>query len=200
MIKWILFDQNGVQIKDTFAHKPIYSVNGKNFDAPLLESVYDLPEYSLFDKGKLSESDLITIFLEKTKLDLSLDEFILLFKEGVESIDGVGEILSSLKSKGYKLASVINEGSSWANYSLEASGFKKFFDINIISGDIGLIKPDVDFYKKTIDLIDAKPEECIFIDDKKRNCDAASDFGMYSIVFENSVQLKNELLSLGVKF
>lgn len=199
MIKWILFDQARVQTYDIFTRKDIYSISDKQFSAGELESIFDLPEYKKFSVGAISEKDLISLFLEKTNLQLSIEEYIEIFKKGIEPIEGMKEILEKLYGK-FHLATLINEGSEWASYKLDYSGFRKFFEINIISGDLGLAKPDPEFYKKSLEIIGANPEECIFIDDRKENCDASTKLGMKSIVFQNAEQLKKELTYFSITF
>jgi len=166
MIRWILFDQAKVQTYNMFSRKEFYSIGSRKFSARKLELVFDLPEYNEFSLGKITEDELVSKFLDKYDLDLSIDEFIILLKEAIEPIEGMKELLEQL-SKKYELATLINEGSEWANYKLEVPNFKQFFKVNIISGEIGLEKPAKEFYLKALEILNAKPEECIFIDDKK---------------------------------
>ena len=42
--------------------------------------------------------------------------------------------------------------------------------------------------------------ECVFIDDRKVNIDAAISAGMSGIVYENRRQAEEELAKLGVRF
>ena len=128
MIKWILFDQARVQTYDVFTRKDIYSINDKQFSAKELESIFYLSEYKKFSVGAINEKKLISRFLEKTNIQLSIEEYIEIFKKGIEPIEGMKEILENLYEKFY-LATLINEGSEWANYKLDYSGFRKFFEI-----------------------------------------------------------------------
>ena len=66
----------------------------------------------------------------------------------------------------------------------------------ISSCDIHLIKPNLDFFKKVLDLIGAKAEECIFVDDSQKNVDAAQSLNINSILFKNSTQLKIDLSNI----
>ncbi len=197
MIRWILFDQAKVQTHNIFSRKEFYSIGDRKFSSRKLELVFDLPEYNEFSLGKITEDELINTFLDKYELDLSIDEFIILLQEAIEPIEGMKELLEQL-SKKYELATLINEGSEWAKYKLEVPHFDKFFKVNIISGEIGLEKPDKEFYLKALEILNAKPEECIFTDDKKENCDAAETVGIKSIVFTNAAQLKQDLQKYNV--
>lgn len=192
MIKWILFDQARVQTYGVFSRKDFYSIDGKQFPAKELESIFYIPEYRKFSVGEIDETKLISIFLQQKDIALNVKSYIEIFKKGIEPIEGMKDILKSLSEK-YFLATLINEGSEWANYKLDVSGFRKFFKEHFISGDLKVAKPNPEIYKIALHRLNIKPEECIFIDDKKKNCEAAEKLGIESIVFENPNQLKKEL-------
>lgn len=198
MIKWILFDQAGVQTHPVFSRKSHYSFNGRQFSAKELESIFYIPEYKKFSIGKISEKELISSFLEKNKMDVEVEDFIEIFKKGIEAIEGMEDILDSLSQK-YSLATLINEGSPWAHYKLEISDFERFFKENFISGDLGVAKPDPEIYLIALKRIGVNPKECIFIDDQKKNCEAAEKLGIISIVFESPLQLKKELANFSIE-
>ena len=68
--------------------------------------------------------------------------------------------------------------------------YKKFY-----SFEFGKIKKD-GLLKGVLKAIDAKPSECILIDDNKENVDAANRLGMYGILFTSNSQLKNDITRL----
>jgi putative hydrolase of the HAD superfamily len=148
--------------------------------------------------GKISEREFIKEFLSASKLNITIEEYIEVFKKGIEPIPGMKEILESLKAR-YHLATLINESSEWANYKLDVSKFREFFEINVVSGDIGYAKPEAAFYMRALEMLKAKPAECIFTDDKKENCDAAKNLGIEAILFRNPEQLRKELASYSIR-
>lgn len=197
MIKWILFDQARVQTYDVFSRKNFYSMNGKQFLAKELESIFYITEYRKFSIGEITESELISIFLQQKNIDLDLKSYVEVLKKWIEPIEGMEKILESLSER-YFLATLINEGSEWANYKLDVSGFRKFFKENFISGDLKVEKPNLEIYKIVLNKLNITSEECIFIDDQIKNCEAAEKLGIKSIVFENPTQLKKELSKLSI--
>ena len=198
MIRWILFDQARVQTAAVFSNKESYYINGKTIASKELILIFKLPEYHEYDIGKIAESELIKIYLEKFHPPLSTEEFKLLFKEGIVPVEGMKEILEKLYPN-YNLASLINEGKEWTDYKFEKSGFKRFFKHIIVSGEIGLKKPQPEFFLAALKIINAVPKECLFIDDHLENCQAAQKLGIRSICFKNSEQLKEELKKLEIK-
>jgi len=73
-----------------------------------------------------------------------------------------------------------------------------FFDYKFLSFDLGLIKPEREIYEHVLKEIDARPEECVFIDDKPENVEAARKLGIHGIVFQDKEQLKQDLKKIGV--
>jgi len=60
-------------------------------------------------------------------------------------------------------------------------------------------KPHKKIYVYTLKKLGAKPHECIFIDNLKRNTDSAKKLGIKTIHFRNSKQLRKDLTRLSVK-
>ena len=74
--------------------------------------------------------------------------------------------------------------------------FSHFKDENImISGSVGLAKPNPALYKHMIKTYHLKAENCLFIDDEDANIQTASDFGMKTIHCTPQVS-KNLLLAV----
>ena len=63
------------------------------------------------------------------------------------------------------------------------------FDDKIISGHVGLAKPDTKIYQLAIDKFNLVPEKSLFIDDKIENVHGAKQLGIHTIHLENPDQL-----------
>ena len=92
------------------------------------------------------------------------------------------ELAPEFKKK-YKLALLSNDLSDWSSYLREKFGLNDIFDEIIISGDVGLRKPNLKIFKLLLERINAKPEEMIFIDDSLHNIKAASELGIRTLRF-----------------
>ena len=62
-----------------------------------------------------------------------------------------------------------------------------------LSYEFEVMKPEKEFFEKTMKKFDVSPDTCLFIDDMKKNVDGAKDFGIPSIQFGNLDQLKTEI-------
>ncbi len=61
------------------------------------------------------------------------------------------------------------------------------------SGDEGCAKTDPAAFRTTLDRLDVKPSEAIFIDDTAEHVEAACALGIRGIVFRDARQLAREL-------
>lgn len=61
------------------------------------------------------------------------------------------------------------------------AGLLELFDAAVISCEIGAQKPSEKMYATICELMDAKPEDCIFVDDIIANLEGAERFGMKGI-------------------
>lgn len=114
------------------------------------------------------------------------------------TVEGSVEILSTLKTSGYKLFALSNFNHHKFLESLTIFPFLHWFDGLIISGQVKLAKPEAAIYNLLLKTYDLKPEDCLFIDDKIENIEAAKTIGFNTILFKNSQQLRQELQSWGI--
>jgi len=111
----------------------------------------------------------------------------------------VVNIIKVLRKNKYFLATLTD-----VNYSYEKIREKfniySLFDIKIKSIDLKTIKSKKKIYRILLNRLKVDPREIIFIDDFKINLELAREFGIKTILFKNSKQLKKDLIELGVKF
>jgi len=69
----------------------------------------------------------------------------------------------------------------------------KYFDMVLISEDIGYMKPYPEFFQISCDRLGIKPEELVFIDDFDRNLINADKVGFTPILYKNLEDLKIKL-------
>lgn len=67
-----------------------------------------------------------------------------------------------------------------------------------VSFETGVRKPSVEAYLGAANALGVSPSECIFVDDRVSNCEAASGVGMDAIVFEDASSLGDALARRGL--
>ena len=69
---------------------------------------------------------------------------------------------------------------SWGNvYPRE--GWDEMFHAIVISGEVGMRKPDREIFEHTLDLLGVAAAEAVFVDDLLANVQAAVGFGLYGV-------------------
>ncbi|HEX8048083.1 HAD family hydrolase [Rhizobium sp.] len=68
-----------------------------------------------------------------------------------------------------------------------------------VSGDIGLIKPDVAIYDTHAKSFGLDPASTIFIDDSIANVEGARAAGWHAVHFTGAAKLRNDLAAYGIK-
>ncbi len=68
-----------------------------------------------------------------------------------------------------------------------------------MSGDIGLIKPDVAIYRTHAESFGLDPASTIFIDDTLVNVEGAKAAGWKAVRFTGAEQLRSDLAVYGIK-
>jgi 2-haloacid dehalogenase len=104
-------------------------------------------------------------------------------------IQATVNILASLKQAGYRLYGLSNwSAEKFYGFSARYEFFAWFEDI-VLSGDVGLVKPDPRIYLLLLERIGRTAGECLFIDDSEANILAAHEVGFGTIHYESPEQL-----------
>jgi len=111
-------------------------------------------------------------------------------------IAGAVEILAELWDRGVPLYGLTNWSAETYPAALERFAFLRWFRGILVSGEVGIIKPDPRIYGILIDRYRIDPRHAIFIDDVAENVDAAQRLGIYGIQFTDPDALRAELVAL----
>lgn len=117
-----------------------------------------------------------------------------------ESIGGAFEpvvaILRTLKTLAYPLYGLSNWPAGKFALVRPDYPFFDWFDDIVLSGEVGLIKPDPRIFHLLLERINRPAQTCIFIDDSVHNIEAARRLGFKAIHFHTPTQLQTELETL----
>lgn len=97
------------------------------------------------------------------------DSFNYDFGKHVVMLDSAIDVLNEIKSRGYILGCITNGVSSLQNIKLDTAGIRDLFDVVVVSGDIGIYKPDRRIFDYAIRLAGVKNEESLYVGDHPIN-------------------------------
>ncbi|MEO8357269.1 MAG: HAD family phosphatase, partial [Chloroflexota bacterium] len=115
-----------------------------------------------------------------------------------DSFPGTVEILKRLKKSGYSLYGLSNWSAETFPHARQKYNFFGLLDDIVISGEVGLIKPEPEIFELMLTRIGRPANQCLFIDDALANIEQAQKMGFAVIHFQSSEQLAKELRALNL--
>jgi 2-haloacid dehalogenase len=112
------------------------------------------------------------------------------------AIDGTVAILEELDAAGVPLYAISNWSRETFHHARARFDFLRRFRDIVVSGEVGVAKPDPGIFQLFLERHRLAAGECLFIDDVARNIDAARAVGMTAIQFESPDQLRGQLRSI----
>lgn len=107
------------------------------------------------------------------------------------------DIINELK-KNYQIAMLSNSPADLINGIIDDNNLRQYFDEIIVSGEVGMVKPDPEMFEYALNKLFVKPDEVIFIDDSIINTEAAEKLGIKSIQFISATKLSEDLKKFGL--
>ncbi|MFD9735534.1 HAD-IA family hydrolase [Umezawaea sp. NPDC059074] len=86
-------------------------------------------------------------------------------------------VVREVRGRGVKTGLLSNADGLWAP-PREWAGL---FDVAVVSGEVGMAKPDVDIYLLAAERLGLAPGECVFVDDLAVNVRGAAEAGMVGV-------------------
>ena len=120
------------------------------------------------------------------------------FAEMTLPIRGSVEVLRELRERGVTLYALSNWGADEFDAIRDLFPFLDWFSGILISGKVGLVKPDRKFFDLLVREYQLNPAEVAFIDDLTPNVEAARQLGFQSILFSSPAGLREELARIGL--
>jgi 2-haloacid dehalogenase len=114
-------------------------------------------------------------------------------------IDGTPDLIDRLEARAVPLYALSNMPSETWPLMLEHFPLVKRFRHTVVSGDIGLVKPDPAIFAHTLEKLgNPAPGEVFFIDDSEKNITAADALGFRTHHFRSAEGLEAALMAEGL--
>jgi epoxide hydrolase-like predicted phosphatase len=188
MIKYIIFDWGGV-----FTHGHLIKDFAKNLSNRCgkskgeIEKVFREAEYP-YETGKIVPESFWENFRKRLDIKISKEEIQRIFLNSYILNYPMLELAEKLKKK-YKLVLLTNNYEDMFDFIKSKYKLEKYFDYLFSSSGIKDKKPNKGIYQFIIEQLKINPREAIFIDDKEKNIEGASEAGFNAIKFESIEKL-----------
>jgi 2-haloacid dehalogenase len=108
------------------------------------------------------------------------------------------DLLAELRGAGVRLFALSNWSAETFPIARPRFPFLEWFEAIVISGELGVTKPDPRIYEHLLERHRLKARATVFIDDSEANAAAARALGLTAIRYQDPDQLRRELRSLGM--
>jgi 2-haloacid dehalogenase len=108
-------------------------------------------------------------------------------------IQGTVDLLRDLRTQGVPLYALSNWSAETFPFALKRFEFLQWFKGIMLSGEVGLAKPDARIYDLFLKTFAIHPASAVFIDDLEPNVQGAAASGMHGILFTDPVALRADL-------
>ncbi|MEU7897027.1 HAD family phosphatase [Nonomuraea sp. NPDC049152] len=182
MVKGVLIDWGGVlttsMSEAVSAWIAADRLDGEHYRAVMRELLRQESAVHALERGEISAADferdlaarLRTVDGTQPVAEGLLNRMFL----GFQRVDAMYDMLLHVRGSGIKTCLLSN---SWAN-EYPRDGWDDVFDAIVISGEIGMRKPEPRIFQHALDLIGLSGPECVFIDDIEVNIAAARELGI----------------------
>ncbi|MGH2923645.1 MAG: HAD family hydrolase [Solirubrobacterales bacterium] len=127
--------------------------------------------------GELSEDEFEAEFGRRLGLEKPERLIDSLF-QGMKPLDSMVAAVRDLRLGGIRTGLVSN---SWSTGHYDRELLGTIFDAVLISGELGMHKPEPEIYRLASERVGVAPERCLFVDDLRENCEGAEAVGMRAI-------------------
>lgn len=93
------------------------------------------------------------------------------------------EIAAAFRATGGRTALLSNAAGDILRYLDAEHSLSQRFDVAVISGDVGLVKPDPAIYRLCLERLGANADSSLFVDDRQDNLNGAAQVGLQTLLF-----------------
>lgn len=113
-------------------------------------------------------------------------------------VAGSAEVVRELATAGVRLFGLTNWSAETYHYAAPAAPAIGLLEDVLVSGQVGLAKPDPRIFALLTERFDLEPRRTVFIDDAPTNVDAARHAGYLAVRFTHASALRRDLAALGL--
>jgi putative hydrolase of the HAD superfamily len=183
-MRGLLVDFGGVLTTNVFDSFRAFCVN-EQLDPEAVKRLFQEEPSALaavrgLETGELSEDAFGELFgdllgLEPERHVGLVDRMFAHIREDTAMLDA----LRRARSQGVRTGLISN---SMGSGRYDRASFPALFDGVVISGDVGLHKPQPEIFRLGCRRIGLEPADCVFVDDLRENCDGAEAVGMTAVL------------------
>jgi putative hydrolase of the HAD superfamily len=138
-----------------------------------------------YESGEISSDEFVAKCINELGLKMTTGEFTDVFNEMFSEITNMSSLVRRLSDEGkYNLFLLSNTSPLHFEYIKQKYDYVNLLHKFGLSYELKSLKPDKVIYQRAIKHLGIKPNESVFIDDLKENCQGAEEFGIKTICYD----------------
>ncbi|MGM4986494.1 HAD family hydrolase [Rhizobium sp. 11_C7_N12_5] len=194
MIKAVLFDLDETLVDRRSSAAEFLKVQyrelvARRFGDAISEEQYAARYFKLEEEGLVKKSDLYPPLVASFGLPSEvssplLDHFRLRYPEMVRPMEEACEVLQGLREIGLPCAIISNGEGIVQRKKIDLTGLADLIEFALISGEVGIRKPDHQIFEMAAEKLGVVPAECVFVgDNPTADVMGALNAGMRAVYF-----------------
>jgi putative hydrolase of the HAD superfamily len=179
----VLFDADGVLQDPVERWRPAFgnrfALAGGSLDTLVRSVIATELNHLTRDDGFLNE---LNATLGRCNLAGRLEE-VLQILTAIRVDEDITKIVQELRARGIHCHLATNQQPHRARHMSEVIGYKDLFSREFYSCQIGIAKPDIEFFRFVLNELDVPPSSVLFIDDREDNVASARETGFEASLF-----------------
>jgi putative hydrolase of the HAD superfamily len=195
--KAILFDIGGVLCELRGEAHMMKLLGGLQTREQMWRAWLASPAVRAHESGKLNEIEFATQVIAEFDLDIAPNAYLHAFRDWlIGPFPGALDLLSHTKAR-YQTALLSNIGSAhWPR--VEAMDLLPRVHHAFPSFKLGAVKPDAEYFRRALNVMNVSPDEAIFFDDNQINCEGASAYGIAAYCTRGVEETRGKMEDLGL--
>jgi 2-haloacid dehalogenase len=129
-----------------------------------------------------------------------LDRYLSHFPRAVPGpVPGTAEVIAALRRLGVRVLGLTNFSTETYPFALPAAPAIGLLEEVLVSGSVGLAKPDPAIFELLLARYALAPRRTVFVDDSPGNVAAAVGCGLHGLLFTDAPTLVGDLVALGLR-
>lgn len=195
MLDTVLFDLMGTLLYDPYREALQAATS---MDVKTAFARRDPDSWPQFEMGVIDEAEFERRFFAHPDPGqaFDLDAFNRARRDGYHLLPGVQEVLEALHDTAN--CYIASNYPVWIDQMCADFGFDRWIRGVYASCHLGVRKPDPAFFQAIVEDLGVAASQCLFVDDRVDNCDAAVSVGMQAHVFDGAEGLTQRLGAEGL--
>jgi putative hydrolase of the HAD superfamily len=199
-IKTLFLDIGGVLVTNGWDAETRRAAAAEfNLDLDQLNERHELT-FGTYELGKITLDEYLRRVVFYEKRAFGEEDFKAFIFARWRAYPEMWDFVKALKTRrSLQTVAVSNESREFTVRRVREFRLKDILDAFVVSGFVGLRKPDPDIYRLALDVAQTLPDRAVYIEDRAMFVDVAAGLGIHAIQHKDYETTRGELAKLGLE-